>query len=280
MKTAKTSILSNEQQDGRLRAHESDLSDYVLTDFDPEKYAFRFPNRFTNEYDRWWHPRIKTSGRCGGMCYAALDLHHAGQHAPSYTSAVFPGSDVPPDGHPLSDYINHRQWQSALMGRGLLDGLRFVWWSGLKTDTLVRKTDTIEIPKIRSSIDRGVPVVLGLIGTSKFYTPQKNHQVVCFGYEEMPSGQTTFLIYDPNEPVGESPKSLNSNPASIRNNKYQITLSKRVPESGFPYRSDRPLAEDKYEDSWRGFFMKRYKPGDVPEVLMKKFPGKVNRKNY
>jgi len=279
MSIIRNTLRYNHPQNEGAAAQETDLSDYVRTNFDPQKYAFRFPNRFTNEYDRWWHPRIKTSGRCGGMCYTALDLYYAGQHAPPFTPEDFPGSDVPPDDHPLSDYINLRQWQSALTGRGLLDGLRFVWWSGLKTRTLVRKTDTEEIPKIRLSIDRGVPVVLGLIGTSNFHTPQKNHQVVCYGYRNIPGSQTEFLIYDPNEPAGSSlingsENALNTDFPSIQKNEYRITLSKRAPESGFPYRSDRPQAEDKNEDRWRGFFVMRHRPANVSELVTNEFPGK------
>lgn len=258
MKTHEASRNSDKTKD-----HESHSGDFILSDYEPEKYAFRFSNNFINVYNRWWHPKIKTKGRCGGMCYASLDYYYSGHTVPVHTSPDQTESANLSCNHSLADYINERQWDSVLKGRGLLDGLKFILWSGINTEALVRKTEFEEIPKLRKSVASGNPVVLGLIRSTKLYSPQKNHQVVCYGYRSRSYGQTELLIYDPNEPFRTSAENYHFNKDDTLLNPYKrycLMLSMRSSDSDFPYHSDRPSSTDRNVDRWRGFFVKRYSP--------------------
>lgn len=228
----------------------------ILTDYSPKLYAFRFSNSFTNKI---WSGRLppligrqvefSTSGRCGGMAFASLDFFHGKRPVPPLSSKDFLPSRVPPDGHPLADYIFTRQLHSMLTTlRGLRDGLRYIRWSGYSAETIGAKT-TAEEQKIVESLDRGQPVVLGLIkATSQKLNAQGvNHQAVCYGYQTDVAGQLEFYIYDPNEPY---------QPAS--NAPYSVILRRANDgeHAEFPYqavRSDRI-------DRWRGFFVVGYRP--------------------
>lgn len=233
----------------------------VLTDYSPELYAFRFPNAFINTVWRGRIPprigrqyEISTAGRCGGMAFASLDFFHLKTSVPTLGSNDFSPSTVPPDGHPLADYIYTRQLHSMLTRiGGLRDDLRYVRWSGYPTATLVAKT-TVEEQKVIESIDRGHPVVLGMIkATNRSLRAQgRNHQVVCYGYRTNAFGQPEFLIYDPNVPFGAS------------NRNYTLTLQRTDDDSEFPYQVHRPNRIDR----WRGFFVVHYRPRRPdPDVL-------------
>jgi hypothetical protein len=177
----------------------------VMTAYRPESYAFRFKNDFVNVISRIppriGRRRITTDGRCGGMSFASLDFFHIRTPVPKVTADDFPRRTVPPDGHPLADYIHSRQMRSILRGqRGLRDGLRFIRWSGSPTSVLMSKTRA-QMSEIRKSIDAGEPVVLGLIAAKNISISElgENHQVVCYGYRTDGLGGTEFLIYEPNE---------------------------------------------------------------------------------
>lgn len=225
----------------------------VLTDYSPELYAFRFPNAFINTVWRGRIPprigrqyEISTAGRCGGMAFASLDFFHLKTPVPTLNSDDFFPSTVPPDGHPLADYIYTRQLHSMLTKiGGLRDGLRYVRWSGSPTAALVTKS-SVEEHKVIESIDRGQPVVLGLIkATNRSLRAQgRNHQVVCYGYRIGSSGRLELAIYDPNEPFQNA--SRNST----------LTLQRADDRSAFPYEVHRPDRIDR----WRGFFVARYRP--------------------
>jgi hypothetical protein len=244
----------------------------IETGFDPAKHAFRFPNQFVNTLisKRKIIRKVRTKGRCGGMAFTALDCFYSERSVPPLTPADFQGADVPPDGHRLADYIWSRQLDSAFKGRGLLDGWRFIRWTGRKTASLVNRTEKNEIPKIKKSIDQGDPVVLGLIGTSNIAKQGNNHQVICYAYENGSSGETVLYIYDPNEPFGHPRARRN---VSVRDHRpggvaarledgshYRVTLTLSDRNSKYPYKSDRPTHPNKSEDRWRGFFVQRYRP--------------------
>lgn len=236
----------------------------VLTDYSPEQYAFRFPNAFINAV---WSGRlpprigrqyeISSRGRCGGMAFASLDFFHIKTPVPSLASTDFSPLNVPPDGHPMADYIYVRQLHSMLTKvHGLRDGLRYLRWSGASTAALLAKT-AVEEQKVVESIDLGQPVVLGLIkATSRSLKAQgQNHQVVCYGYRSAGSGHLEFYIYDPNEPFRAS----SSSP-------YEVILGQAddAEHAEFPYQVNRGDRVDR----WRGFFVVRYRPRQPdPAVL-------------
>jgi len=168
------------------------------TTFDPAVHGFRFNNRFRNVIATLpGVPKLRTSGRCGGMAYAALDYFSLHRAAPKFVPV--PPARVPPDGHPLADYLLHRQLESFAND----SALRFISWTvfpdeGLPFAKGVRHWTAAEIPELKSSIDRGVPVVIGLIGArSLSNVGRHNHQAVAFGYR-LVRGGVDVLIYDPN----------------------------------------------------------------------------------
>ena len=78
------------------------------TCFDPQCHGFFFPNGFTNQIVG----NITTSGRCGGMVYAAMDYF-------TYGVPIPPTRAIPEDGTALADYIMTRLRDSlAVEGAG------------------------------------------------------------------------------------------------------------------------------------------------------------------
>jgi hypothetical protein len=218
------------------------------TTFVPASHAFRFANRFVNEVFSVRVPpffrkrTITTDGRCGGMAFAALDYFHANAPIPELSAGDFPGAGVPPDGHWLADYIYSRQ-MDTFKSR---DAIRFVHWTVRGDTRAMSRTLHNEIPKARTAIDKGTPVVLGLVGASGLTSVGKgNHQVVCYGYEERSPGITTLFIYDPNHPP-------------IGGFSGEVTLRRRLGSSlGFEASRGGP---------WRGFFVQRYSPRRPPRT--------------
>jgi hypothetical protein len=168
------------------------------THFDPAVHGFRFDNRFINVVATLpGGPKLRTSGRCGGMTYAALDYFHLGRAAPTYAPTA--PARVPPDVHPLAKYLLRRQLESF----GNESALRFLAWTVFPDASLpfaggVRRWTANEIPKVRAEIDAGRPVALGLIGAREMReVGRRNHQSVAFGYQVV-AGGVDLLLYDPN----------------------------------------------------------------------------------
>lgn len=168
------------------------------TPFDPAVHGFRFNNRFVNVIATLpGVPKLRTNGRCGGMAYAALDYFSQHRAAPIFVPT--PPARVPPDGHPLADYLLRRQLESFAND----SALRFISWTvfpdeGLPFAKGVRHWTAAEIRGVKSSIDRGDPVVIGLVGARSLSdVGRRNHQAVAFGYQ-LVAGGVDVLIYDPN----------------------------------------------------------------------------------
>lgn len=236
------------------------LTTSTMTAFTPHRHAFRFPNRFINAvWDGRCPPllgprvQVTTRGRCGGMAFASLDLFHAGAPAPTLTASDFAGSHVPPDGHPLADYIRVRQLHSMLTGwHGARNGLTFLRWSMRSTQSLRIRTQH-QMTKILASLDAGVPVVLGLVRAedARFSSLGRNHQAVCYGYRVDASGLPELLIYDPNLPFGHLSPDDDSDDGGV-----VLRRSPEAEQSSFPYESTRGTRTDR----WRGFFVEHYHP--------------------
>ncbi|MEZ5258497.1 MAG: hypothetical protein R2705_16835, partial [Ilumatobacteraceae bacterium] len=150
------------------------------TSFDPLVHGFNFPNRFLNVVATLPSgDKIRTSGRCGGMSAAALDLFHLGRTAPEQNWTSSP-RQVPPDGTPIADYLLKRQLESFLDP----SALRFFSWTlfpdfGTPFFGGVRSWTKDEVGKVCASIDRGEPCVIGLIGARKLSdVGRRNHQSV------------------------------------------------------------------------------------------------------
>ena len=146
----------------------------VLTSFAPATQGFGFANTFVNDFVPALD--IRTGGLCGGMTYAALDFYNA--HRP------IPAQDYrPANGTALQRYLYDRQVVSILSNvdrwvelganaGGVRNGEFFRW--GLEGKPGGR------IAELRSFLDRGAPVPLGLQGATG---KSDNHQVMAIGYD-------------------------------------------------------------------------------------------------
>jgi hypothetical protein len=143
-------------------------------------------------------------GLCGGMCFTALDFYEAGLVLPREQNST----DHPAPGTRLRSYLWERQLDSLVR-----DGLRFLAWllalhyvprfwpfrGG--TGWLLARSKA-EWKELRASVDRGEPVIIGLVRDTK--NVYENHQVLVIGYENVDDARSTMTLYDPNCPGGES----------------------------------------------------------------------------
>jgi hypothetical protein len=168
------------------------------TTFDPTKDGFKFVNDFQNDVVP--SVDVRTGGLCGGMSYTALDYFNA--HAP------IPQQDFRPANRTsLQSYLYNREvtslasnldkWAEVGLNPGGARNSEFFNWG-------LQATNGGRIQELKSYIDRGVPVPLGLQGDGG----TGNHQVVAIGYDmgryqgDLGAYETDFkiFIYDPNHP--------------------------------------------------------------------------------
>lgn len=185
------------------------LEKLVQTGFKPSEHGFRFANRF---------PGYRYDAVCGGMSFAALDYHLAGEGVPGTEEA-------PPEDSTLYRYLVRRLFDS--FGKGMMPA-KLLRWMGLPDETSngIWKRTRDEFKEIKQRIDEGglVPLVL-LYKTVKESSdpgvnPQVaplhsrikalvkalmlNHQVLAYGCTQMPGGSYDVHIYDPNFPGDDS----------------------------------------------------------------------------
>jgi hypothetical protein len=144
-----------------------------MTGFGVTKHGFRFGNSFENPV---FGPPINftTKGLCGGNSYTVLDYFFAGVEIPRQTYR-------PAHSSPLHAYLSQRQFTSLLENVG-------PWFNyhnnpgGLRNLEIFNWGLREQLAVLRTYIDRGVPVPLGLKFTSG--DPfGKDHQVVAIGYD-------------------------------------------------------------------------------------------------
>jgi hypothetical protein len=171
--------------------------------FKPSVHGFRFANRFPGYPLSFPTPTLlRTStyyGLCGGMCYAALDFLLAGRSIPLDASP-------PQQGSPLHRYLYRRQIASfGPLGACVA---RFAAWMALPDDTPfgTRRRTYDQFQAVRTRLDGGQPVVLGVIYVSAAETPAiwKNHQVLAYGYSQVSDTAFDINIYDPNFPLDDA----------------------------------------------------------------------------
>ena len=216
----------------------------VTTSFTPAQHGFKFSNSFEDafiELPGGGHA-FHTKGRCGGMAFLALDHWH--HHKP------IPGGNVRPgDETPLARLIQRRLFDSFA-----LNGLRYVkfslmplhdeWWGIRKGVAKVTRTE--EFPRLKASIDAGIPCALGLCQATA-PTPAelgKDHQVVCYGYVE-DLEESKLLVYDNNRPLSVE----------------ILTFATRYSKQGDM------LIRRGTNGLWRAFFVEDYRPQDPPPGL-------------
>jgi len=144
-----------------------------MTGFDPKTHGFRFSNTFHNSP---FGPPINvvTGGLCGGMSYTVLDYFLAGLEVPKQNYRPAHNTD-------FQIYIYRRQETSLLLN---LDK-----WVAYHINPFGTKNLEIfnwglreKLAELRTYIDRGVPVPLGLKGTGGDLVG-KDHQVLAIGYD-------------------------------------------------------------------------------------------------
>ncbi len=144
-----------------------------MTGFVVSTHGFRFANTFKNSP---FGPPIQvvTSGLCGGMSYAALDCFLAGVEIPKQDYRPAHGSTLQSylyQRQETSLYLNIPRWVSYHFNPlGNLNLQIFNW--GLRE----------QLAELRTYIDRGVPVPLGLKWTGGDLVG-KDHQVLAIGYD-------------------------------------------------------------------------------------------------
>lgn len=175
-------------------------------DFSPLVNGFHFKNDFIDRILQTNFGNIETRGRCGGMAFAALDYYFSKIPIPTHEPKDFPNNKVPPDGSILGDYIFKRSINSLFT----ISSFKFLGWSvNRQNNNIIRrsisfKTRHEEFPKLKSHIDIGKPVVLGLVCSSSIKEICNNHQVVAYGYDwDLKKEIIVIYIYDSNIPNKE-----------------------------------------------------------------------------
>ena len=223
--------------------------------FLPSRHGFAFTNSWPPAPAVQIPTRLGTlgignaaRGLCGGMVFAALDYWHAG---------IRPPPAQPAPGSPLYRYVVRRLIESWSIPRGvaryyrwmnLPDGDRRVHVRGRRVLTqrgVGWRTIAAEWPRIRASIDDGIPAALGLVTVASANPLQlgHNHQALAFGYAL--SGREVILrVYDPNtgqnDGIGISFDA--SSPAQAPAFRHNLNLGRPV----------------------RGFFLAAYSPAAPP----------------
>lgn len=210
-------------------------------DFDPRRHGFGFPNAFVNVVLALPNgQKVTTSGRCGGMAYAAADHWLAHVPVPPWTAATYAPGRVPPKENWLGDYIYRRQLESFLVA----SALKFALWSVLPDERawysagLHALTLHDEVPELVRRLDEGHPVVLGLVVARELGAMAHNHQVLAYGYEVDEHGATTVLVYDSNAPGRQT----------------RLTPT----DDGWHSTTG---------ELWRGFFLQDYAPATPPALI-------------
>jgi hypothetical protein len=166
------------------------------TNFDVQKNGFNFDNSFVLPFPTVikiplvGEVDIKAAvyGLCGGMSFASLDYHYAGKPTPDFPSAA--GLHT--------SYLVYL-WDRQVDSFGLFVIPRMIEWMQLDDKTVAGNTARKEVPKMRRQLDKGSPVVLGLVRAQGISNPTENHQVLAIGYDfNETTRQLTINLCDPN----------------------------------------------------------------------------------
>jgi hypothetical protein len=223
------------------------------TAFLPTKHGFPFANCFPRGTPVFEVPtplgRVRVGdaggGLCGGMVFAALDCFLHGVPVPREPAL------------PLVRYLARRLMASWNFPFGVL---RYYDWQrrpgvsrfagGVRVLAGVSYlTIAEEWPRVRASLDAGMPAPLGLVQARSFNPRQlpRNHQVLAYGYElDEPAGGLTLRVYDPNYPNDDG---------------LTLTLNLLDPDR------ERIVIHGVEGPTVRGFFLTEYrKPPEAPRL--------------
>src|SRR5262249_574452 len=169
------------------------------TTFDPARDGFRFPNSFQNLVQLPAGVNIRTGGLCGGMAYSALDYF--------LSHRTIPQQDyLPAESTPLQRYIYDRQMASLTSNVDKWAEVEFNPLSARDSEFFnwgLQGSGGGRLEELRSFIDRGMPVPLGLKADHG-----GDHQVLAIGYDMGRyrgdlgafQGDLKIFVYDSNHP--------------------------------------------------------------------------------
>ena len=145
---------------------------------------------------------VGTYGLCGGMAFSSLDYWHKGWVVPRGNGP----NDQPQDGTPLGTALREYIWTRLLDSVKANIGTFLGWMAILHFDpsggSNLRDKTKAQLVTLRSIINSGTPVTVGLIGTT--WNPLDNHQILIYGFQDNPNGTTTLFAYDNNFPGVET----------------------------------------------------------------------------
>lgn len=172
-----------------------------MTSFSPVQHGFQFSNTFKNNFIS--ELDIRTGGLCGGMVYASLDYYLARKPIPKQTHR-------PQEGSTLHQYIYDRQVHSLVPNADKWAELGFNPFGARNSEFFnwgLQGFGGGRLQELKSRIDRGIPVPLGLYGAGGQYNG-KEHQVLAIGYDcgryrgdlKNYKDDLKIYVYDPNHP--------------------------------------------------------------------------------
>ena len=186
-------------------------------------------------------------GLCGGMAFASLDYWHKNWVVPRGTGTGDQPQRTSPTGTALRDYIWNRLLQSVKDNVGtFLEWMAVFHFEGGPGAAWLRDRTQIEVGKIKTRIDGGTPVTVGLVGTS--WNPMENHQVPIYGYQNNGNGTVTLFAYDNNHPDTETTFVMDFNGPSLVVN------------------GDTPFGNG--SGPMRGMFVTAYTPATPPRTMV------------
>ena len=180
---------------------------YTSPRFEVEKNGFKFNNTFDNTMlandiaqtlnlpfpipDLFFGNPIRTSGRCGGMTYAALDYFLSDNYEiPSIKS-------LPPDGDVVADYIQKRQFDSFfhIGDEYILNAIVPNMGTDFYKRSLPPTGHSFSFYKEQIDKNNCRPLALLPLGDGNLI----GHQVLGIGYTDNPNPEKALIhIYDPN----------------------------------------------------------------------------------
>jgi hypothetical protein len=159
--------------------------------FQPRLHGFHFSNSFRSHYVGGFPP-VTTDGLCGGMALGAFNYFRYGIPIPPHTDAEidfdvnFDILRTRPGTTDVVDYVFHSQVAT-------FENISILAFLGPADPSFPD-----ELRKVRTRIDRGEYVILGL--KMRHGVGGLGHQVLCYGYD---ADAQAAIVYDPNFPDAE-----------------------------------------------------------------------------
>ncbi|GEM_PF-2029614 len=188
-----------------------------MTNFNPAMHGFNFTNSFHN-HGFIAGQNIDFTGLCGGMSYAALDYYFKGVNIPNQYS-------LPKEGTKLTEYIRSRQWKTYENQGDKWSELvfnPFGWRTSEFWQWGIQGFGGGRLEELKTQIDAGKPVILGLFAAGDGGFNKHHHQVVAYGYDlgrykgdlKVNKEDVKIFIYDPNYP--NETRTLRPDPENLR----------------------------------------------------------------